>query len=77
MFSINRKLKHGHIIQKIDNQLVENFHETRFRVNNKLGIPLNSKSRYQNVFILGAIKLQTLNLVDIKHSANLVRFKKT
>ena len=43
MSTIIRERKHVHFTPKIDRQLFPHNHETRVRVNNKLGIPRYSK----------------------------------
>ena len=58
--------KHGHVTQKIDDQLIAHNHETRSIVNNKLVLPRNSKSKCQNALIFRAIKLWNTTPGDIK-----------
>ena len=76
MFRIIPERKHVHYTQKYDNQLIPHNHETRFRVNNKLVIPRQSKSKCQNALILCGIRLRNTTPDDIKQSVNLARFKK-
>ena len=76
MYRIICEHKHEHFTLKNDNHVLAHEHETRSRVNNNLVLPRYTKSKSQNAFFFRGLKLWNTTPNDIKHSADLARFKK-